>query len=112
MSVALTAIAVTTACSNVLGIKDYTIEDTGTTTGSSLLADGEACTAGAQCLHGACAGDTCCATECPVATCLACRVELTGVPTGECGLVMMGLDPYMQCTASPNHAGDGGGACY
>jgi hypothetical protein len=78
-----------------------------------LLAEGEGCATGADCLSGNCVDDVCCDQPC-AGPCEACRGQGND---GFCAPVLAGLDPDNECanegaaSCGQNGACDGGGAC-
>jgi hypothetical protein len=82
------------------------------------LAQGEACSRGAQCQSGFCVDGVCCATSCE-GTCQACASALKqdGGPDGVCAPALLDTDPHEDCATDPvascdrNGSCDGKGAC-
>jgi hypothetical protein len=82
------------------------------------LAQGEACSRGAQCQSGFCVDGVCCATSCE-GTCQACASALKqdGGPDGVCAPALLDTDPHEDCSDEPligcdrNGSCDGKGAC-
>jgi hypothetical protein len=81
------------------------------------LAQGCACTTGAECYTGNCVDGVCCDTACGGA-CNACSAALKGQGSdGACGPILAGTDPQSECAQEPETSCgrdgmcDGAGAC-
>jgi len=79
--------------------------------------NGDACTAGLDCVSGNCVESVCCDTVCS-GTCMACVSAKTGATTGHCAPITDGTDPRGECGATTCTAGvvekqvcDGYGGC-
>lgn len=116
-----------TACNLISGIEEYTATNPGgqasvggrsASTGSGgegnggngsdgggiagsggavgTLTNGEVCVTDQECVSASCVDDRCCDRPCDV-SCEACRAGLTGLPDGQCGPVLLGSDPDLEC---------------
>ena len=74
--------------------------------GGCTLPNGEACSAGAQCVSGFCADGVCCNAAC-AGPCAACTATKKGTGAdGACGSIQNGLDPDSECAGATSCNGN------
>ncbi|MFO0550979.1 MAG: hypothetical protein U0271_21490 [Polyangiaceae bacterium] len=103
----------TGSCASIIGGSDPSMECAGASTcngtgACSGLPAGASCTNGTQCSSTFCPtkDKVCCDTPCTGA-CRSCRAIDTGLPNGQCGNTLVGLDPDNDCPGAATCGGNG-----